>query len=83
MHFDVHAVPAEQFSTWIETARATGPTLDAASYTTLTKQSTDVDPYTYRATSPELFQQIASQTLPPGPGPQAGRPNPDVSPRTE
>jgi cytochrome o ubiquinol oxidase subunit II len=83
MHFDVHAVPAEEFSNWIETTRATGPTLDAASYTTLSKQSIDVSPYTYRATSPELFQQIASQALPPGPGPQAGRPNPDVSPRTE
>jgi cytochrome o ubiquinol oxidase subunit II len=83
MHFDVHAVPAEQFSTWIENTRASGPTLDAASYATLSKQSVDVSPFTYRATSPELFQQIASQALPPGPGPQAGRPNPNVSPRTE
>jgi cytochrome o ubiquinol oxidase subunit II len=83
MHFDVHAVPAEQFSTWIENTRASGPTLDAASYATLSKQSVDVSPFTYRATSPELFQQIASQSLPPGPGPQAGRPNPNVSPRTE
>jgi cytochrome o ubiquinol oxidase subunit 2 len=83
MHFDVHAVPAEQFSAWIETTRATGPTLDAASYTMLSKQSLDVTPFTYRATSPELFQQIASQVLPPGPGPQTGRPNPNVSPRTE
>jgi cytochrome o ubiquinol oxidase subunit II len=83
MHFDVHAVPAEEFSTWIENTRATGPTLDAASYTMLSKQSLDVSPFTYRATSPELFQQIASQALPPGPGPQTGRPNPNVSPRTE
>jgi cytochrome o ubiquinol oxidase subunit II len=83
MHFDVHAVPAEEFSTWIENTRATGPTLDAASYTTLSKQTLDVSPFTYRAASPELFQQIASQALPPGPGPQTGRPNPNVSPRTE
>jgi cytochrome o ubiquinol oxidase subunit II len=83
MHFDVHAVPAEQFSSWIETTRATGPTLDAASYTMLSKQSLDVTPFTYRAASPELFQQIATQALPPGPGPQSGRPNPNVSPRTE
>jgi cytochrome o ubiquinol oxidase subunit 2 len=83
MHFDVHAVPAEQFSTWIETTRATGPTLDAASYAMLSKQSLDVSPFTYRATSPELFQQIATQVLPPGPGPHTGRPNPNVSPRTE
>ena len=83
MHFDVHAVPAEQFSAWIETTRATGPTLDAASYAMLSKQSLDVSPFTYRATSPELFQQIATQVLPPGPGPHTGRPNPNVSPRTE
>ena len=28
-------------------------------------------------------KQIVMQTLPPGPGPQAGHPNPSVSPRTE
>src|SRR3984885_9611487 len=49
MHFDVHAVPAEEFSAWIETTRANGPTLDAASYTTLSRQSLNVSPFTYRA----------------------------------
>src|SRR5438445_4773835 len=29
MHFDVQAVPTEQFAAWIETARSTGPSLDA------------------------------------------------------
>jgi cytochrome o ubiquinol oxidase subunit 2 len=83
MHFDAHAVPAEQFAAWIQTTRATGPTLDAASYAALATQSMNVSPFTYRATSPELFQQIAAQVLPPGPGPQTGRPNLNVSPRTE
>jgi cytochrome o ubiquinol oxidase subunit 2 len=83
MHFDVHAVSAEQFAAWIETTRTTGPTLDAASYTALAKQSMNISPFTFRATTPELFQQIATQVLPPGPGPQTGRPNPTVSPRTE
>jgi cytochrome o ubiquinol oxidase subunit 2 len=83
MHFEAHAVPAEQFAAWIETTRATGPTLDAASYAALARQSMNVSPFTYRATSPELFQQIAAQVLPPGPGPQTGRPNLSVSPRTE
>jgi cytochrome o ubiquinol oxidase subunit 2 len=83
MHFDAHAVPAEQFAAWIETTRATGPTLDAASYAALARQSKDVSPFTYRAAAPELFQQIATQLLPPAPGPQTGRPNPNVSPRTE
>ena len=83
MYFDVHAVPAEQFAAWIETTRASGPTLDAASYADLSKQSLNVNPFTYRAAAPDLFQQIATQMLPPGPGPQTGRPNPTVSPRTE
>jgi cytochrome o ubiquinol oxidase subunit 2 len=83
MHFDTHAVPADQFAAWIATTRATGPTLDAASYAALARQSMNVSPFTYRATSPELFQQIAAQVLPPGPGPQTGRPNLNVSPRTE
>ena len=83
MHFDAHAVPAEQFAAWIQTTRATGPTLDAASYAALATQSMNVSPFTYRAAAPELFQQIAAQVLPPGPGPQAGQPNLNVSPRTK
>jgi cytochrome o ubiquinol oxidase subunit 2 len=83
MYFDVHAVPADQFAAWIETTRASGPTLDAASYADLSRQSLNVTPFTYRAAAPDLFKQIATQVLPPGPGPQTGRPNPNVSPRTE
>jgi cytochrome o ubiquinol oxidase subunit II len=84
MHFDVQAVPADKFTAWIDTARNTGSsTLDAASYTELAKQSTNVAPSTFRAVDPHLFHQIVTQQLPPGPGPQAGRPNPSVSPRTE
>ncbi len=83
MHFDVRAVPADQFAAWIDATRNTGPTLDAGSYATLARQSLNVAPFTYRAADPDLFQQIVSQKLPPGPGPQAGRPNPSVSPRAE
>ena len=31
---------------------------------------------------PDGTQQIVTQKLPPGPGPQSGRPDPTVSPRT-
>src|SRR5271154_3150153 len=41
MHFDILAVPAEQFAAWIEASRNTGPTLDPASYTALATQSTN------------------------------------------
>ena len=39
MHFDVQAVPAERFAAWIDATRNTGPTLDAASYAALARQS--------------------------------------------
>ena len=42
MHFEVMAVPAEQFAAWVEATRNTGPTLDAASYTGLAKQSMNI-----------------------------------------
>jgi cytochrome o ubiquinol oxidase subunit 2 len=83
MHFDVHAVPPEQFAAWIEDTRNTGPTLDAASYAALARQSMNTSPSAFRAADPALFQQIVTQQLPPGPGPRTGRPHPSVSPRTE
>jgi cytochrome o ubiquinol oxidase subunit 2 len=82
MHFEVRALPPAQFAAWIDATRATGPTLDAQSYTALAKQSLDVAPSTFRAADPDLFQQIVTQKLPPGPGPQAGRPDVSVSSRT-
>jgi cytochrome o ubiquinol oxidase subunit 2 len=83
MHFEVRAVSPEQFATWIESTRTTGPTLDPASYATLARQSINTSPFTFRAADPALFQQIVTQQLPPGPGPRTGRPHPSVSPRTE
>ena len=83
MHFDVQAVPAERFAAWIDATRNTGPTLDAASYAALARQSMNASPFTYAAADPGLFQRIVAQQLPPGPGPQAGRPSASVSPRTE
>jgi len=82
MHFDVHAMPPDQFTAWVEATSKTGPTLDATSYTTLAQQSMDVAPFTFRSAAPDLFQQIVTQKLAPGPGPQTGRPDVTVSPRT-
>jgi cytochrome o ubiquinol oxidase subunit 2 len=82
MHFDVRAVPPDQFTAWVDATRNTGPTLDPASYTALAKQTIDVRPFTFRAADPGLFHQIVTQELPPGPGPQTGSPDVNVSPRT-
>jgi cytochrome o ubiquinol oxidase subunit II len=83
MHFDLVAVPAERFAAWIEATRNTGPTLDPASYAALARQSINTRPFTFRAVQPGLFHEIVTQKLPPGPGPQSGRPNRTVSPLTE
>ena len=83
MHFDVQAVPEERFAAWIDATRNSGPALDHNAYAALAVQSVNKNPFTFGAVDPELFLQIVTQQLPPGPGPQAGRPNPSVSPRTE
>ncbi len=82
MHFEVEAVSAEQFAAWIERARGAGPALDAASYAALARQSVNPRPLTFSATAPDLFHDIVTQKLPPGPGPETGRPDRSVSPRT-
>nr|WP_280643026.1 ubiquinol oxidase subunit II [Methylocapsa acidiphila] len=83
MHFDVVATPAAEFEAWIKATRNVGPTLNSASYAELARQSINAHPFSFGAADPDLFQQIVSQKLPPGPGPSSGRPDVSVSPRTE
>lgn len=83
MGFEVHAVTEQQFDDWTTGARAQGNTLDDTSYRLLLQQSQKVQPYTYRAVQANLFNAILTQQLPPGAGPQIGRPNATVSPVTE
>jgi cytochrome o ubiquinol oxidase subunit 2 len=66
---DFHAMPPDQFSRWVAGARAGGPVLDPASYTELARQSLNVAPFTYRDVAPHVFDDIATQRLPPAPGP--------------
>jgi cytochrome o ubiquinol oxidase subunit 2 len=82
MHFDVKAVSAAEFTAWVQAAKAAGPALDAGSYENLARQSKNVQPFTYKTVDAGLFNDIATQKLPPGPGPQTGAPNPGVSART-
>lgn len=69
MHFDVVAVPQDGFETWVNATRGSGPNLDRATYADLSRQSSGVKAFTYRAADPDLFQQVVRQSLPPGPGP--------------
>jgi cytochrome o ubiquinol oxidase subunit 2 len=71
MYFNVDALPADQFTTWVSTAQGSGPNLDAQSYADLARQSTNVKPFTYRGVDPDLFRKVVTQAIPPGPGPES------------
>jgi cytochrome o ubiquinol oxidase subunit II len=72
MHFDVHVVPAEQFSKWAQDASTAAKALDERSYQELAKPSMNNAPAIYRLADPDLFNAIVTQKLPPAPGAQAG-----------
>jgi cytochrome o ubiquinol oxidase subunit 2 len=75
MAFDVEAVPSEQFERWVVETRLTGEPLDDGAYHGLLQQSQDVKPYSFRSVQAGLFQDIVSQRLPAGRGPQLGHAN--------
>lgn len=74
MHFDMEAMPPEQFADWVRDTKTSGMALDEAAYRELMKQSMAVKPYTYRTVDAGLFDAIARQQLPPGPGPNIMQP---------
>src|SRR5215831_6098619 len=63
MHFNVHAVPAEEFAQWVAAKRTAGPVLDAQSYAELVKPSQAVAPFTYHAVTSDLFKGILSAAM--------------------
>ncbi|MBV9995638.1 MAG: ubiquinol oxidase subunit II [Caulobacteraceae bacterium] len=79
MNFTASALSASDFAAWVAGVRGRGPLLDAKSYEVLARQSARAPSFTYGQVQPGLFQAIATQRLPPGPGPAGGppaRPNP-------
>lgn len=69
MQFTTHAVPDAQFTQWVDTVRQGQQPLDRAAYAQLEKQSVPKQPFTYRWVDPDLFRAIATQDIPPAPGP--------------
>ncbi len=74
MYFDMHAVPAADFATWVAATQASGPVLDRAAYTELAKQSLKVKPYSYREVDPALYADVVSLKIPSAPGPHPADP---------
>jgi cytochrome o ubiquinol oxidase subunit 2 len=64
MQFTVHAVPPQQFAAWAAGAHG-GPALDGQAYAELSKPSSYVQPKTYGAVPPGLFDAIVSNRAPP------------------
>src|SRR5689334_6488268 len=83
MHFVLRAVPRDEFDAWIAGARRSGPTLDRAGYTALAQPSERVSPFTYSAVEPGLFAAVATQEIPPGPGPSAEAGPTQIRPKTK
>jgi cytochrome o ubiquinol oxidase subunit II len=69
MQFRVNSVPPAQYAAWAAAARGTGPILDLPAYGRLMKQSQRVQPMTFRAVDPRIFDAVATQKIPPQPGP--------------
>jgi cytochrome o ubiquinol oxidase subunit 2 len=74
MQFEVKSVPPAEFANWAAGARGAGPVLDRAAYGLLARQSQRVTPFTYRGVDPQLFWSVATQKIPPGPGPEPAGP---------
>jgi len=60
MRFELAALPADQFSGWVENARAQGQTLDTDTYEALVSPSKAVTPVTYARVQPGLFDTIST-----------------------
>ena len=73
MHFQVRALPAEQFEAWVGATRSAGPRLDGVVYTALMRQSVEPKPIPYGAVEEGLFDRIVDRHIPPGPGPELER----------
>ena len=70
MQFEVRSVAPAEFDGWIQGVRGGGPVLDPANYARLARQSHRMQPMAFRDVDPRLFQAIATQGIPPAPGPE-------------
>src|SRR5258708_7176871 len=70
MLFDVHVVPQLAFPNWVASTARSDRVLNADSYGKLARQSVETTKPTYRLDDPRLFEAIATQKIPPAPGPR-------------
>ncbi len=70
MLFDVHVVSQLAFSDWVKNTARSDLVLNKESYTKLARQSLAPTRPTFRLEDPQLFDAIATQMIPPAPGPR-------------
>ena len=70
MLFDVHVISPLDFPNWVATTAKSSNVLNADAYKQLKQQFVETGRPTYRLDDPLLFNDIATQKIPPGPGPQ-------------
>jgi cytochrome o ubiquinol oxidase subunit 2 len=68
MMFDVHVISPLAFPGWVAEAAKSGKVLNADSYRQLARQSLEKKA-SFRLEDPRLFDEIATQQIPPAPGP--------------
>lgn len=69
MRFDVDVVAPAEFARWTAAIRVRQERLDRAAYQHLAEQGNQVKHSAYGSVEPGLFEAIASQRIPPAPGP--------------
>jgi cytochrome o ubiquinol oxidase subunit 2 len=70
MLFDVHVISPLAFPDWVANTAHGDQVLNTDSYNKLAQQSIERTRTSYRLVDPELFGKIATQRIPPGPGPE-------------
>nr|WP_314443307.1 ubiquinol oxidase subunit II [uncultured Sphingomonas sp.] len=66
MRFRIRGVPEQQFAGWVSQARASGRTLDTATYLQLVKPSEKVPPMLFAAGDNDLFRRVVERCVEPG-----------------
>ncbi len=70
MMFDVHVISPLDFPNWVASAAKSDRVLNEDSFRQLARQSVETVNATFRLEDPRLFEDIATQKIPPAPGPK-------------
>ena len=83
MHFDLHATPPAQFAAWVAPRSAPADRCWTGRATpSWPSRVPTCAPTPYRSIDTRLFQDVVSLAVAPSPGPDQGRPNQNVFPKS-